>query len=95
MHTRGILGRIKYDAENTSGIITDDKKKLLKDYGIKKWDISHYKKKKFKLISKKKLPVMRKIIDGEIINSSGFIPFKKENEFAAITQKIIIERSFK
>ncbi|MCE7856892.1 MAG: hypothetical protein DYG97_10160 [Ignavibacteria bacterium CHB3] len=88
-----ILGRVIYDVENCSGVLTADKKKLLKNLGVKKWDFSHYNKGRFDLISKKKLALMKKIIDTNIVCKSEFIPFNPEKKILA--EKLIIEWGFK
>lgn len=92
----GILGRVTFDVldyKNSCGFLTDDKKKLLKNLGIKKWDFSHYNKGRFDLISKKKLALMKKIIDTNIVCKSEFIPFNPEKKILA--EKLIIEWGFK
>lgn len=85
-----ILGRVNYDVENCSGVLTVDKKKLLKNLGVKKWDFSHYTKGSFKLISKKKLSLMQKVINSDIVSSGQFLPLNSEKEFKA--EIILIER---
>lgn len=87
-----ILGRVKYDVENCSGILTPDKKKLLKNLGVKKWDFSHYTKGSFKLISKKKLALMKKVIESDIVQSGQFIPLNPDKKINA--EIILIERGF-
>lgn len=85
-----ILGRVKYDVENCSGILTPDKKKLLKNLGVKKWDFSHYTKGSFKLISKKKLALMKQVIESDVIHSGEFIPLNSDRKINA--EIILIER---
>ena len=85
-----ILGRVNYDVENCSGVLTDDKKKLLKTLGVKKWDFSHYTRGSFNLISKKKLALMNKIIESDIVISGQFIPLNSEKKINA--EIVLIER---
>lgn len=85
-----ILGRVKYDVENCSGILTDDKKRILKNFGIKKWDFSHYSKGSFKLISKKKLALMKKVIESDVVTRGQFFPLNSDNKINS--EIILIER---
>lgn len=85
-----VLGRVRYDVKDCSGLLTDDKKKLLKNLGIKKWDFSHYTKGSFNLISKKKLALMKKIIESDIVISGEFLPLDSDKKINA--EIVLIER---
>lgn len=89
----GILGRVTFDVldyKNSCGFLTDDKKKLLKNLGIKKWDFSHYVKGSFKLISKKKLALMKIVIDSDIVSTGEFVPLNSDQKLG--TEIVLIKR---
>jgi ribosomal protein L35 len=75
---RFVLGTIPFEEQKE--IITPEIKQVLKKIGVKNYDLSHFKARRFHLISKKKLKQIRFLLNASVVPAGEFKPLNGDTK---------------
>jgi len=73
-------------------VLSDERIELLKEYGVKPYEISHLKNGTKKKIGKARMKIINRLLNARIVDAGSFVPFDdKYKKYFAGNMKMLVE----